>query len=983
MKKKAGRSGSKTKKPLGYQAPNKVHKKSARRVKKTGAKILDQAPPAGPKYPIRPRPAIKGRMPKLSLDQYNSIRIRPRQASTKNVGLKIHLPRPVYDTGFGGPKKPLRPGPGDKPRILHKPRGGDPPPPPPSPCQQNTQVSFPTFQRDQVWSNWGIVDMVSTPGGLSFTPLLFQPTNIYEVTAVIQQTEAAGVTIRAVGTGWSFSDAAIPQPSPIPAWESLNIELTEALGSIWPTAWGLFGNTIDTSALNRSLQNVLPGLLLAGQNPGSLFFVEAGIKLSDLNTLLDSQVSRVALKTMGGSAGQSLAGAISTGTHGGDFDRAPLADSVRAIYLVGKGGIHHWIEPAAGITDPNEINQVFPCISVDNCHYDDTLFHAVQVSMGAMGVIYAVILDVVPQYALVQFNFKETWEGLVNAPFSNGLFDVFTTVLFGRLPFLQQFNINANNRFLQIVVNPIKNSNGTHSCYVSVRFEIPLTSLPAGINLPQGVQSANLSSLSSDQLNNMVGTAITQQPECGPVQAAVFFAAQELGTFNGTTATDSAQKLINFCKQYNYFWAVRAVIDAILQSSFPSDTVNPQVDVGFKVMAGGGVFSNNLEGQVVSAEAMFPFSSTQNPDALGFVNSMLATFDQGIPQNIFPAGYLSLRACGPTSATLGTEQFGVAGPFTSPTKVTGAVEMSLLRNGDSIGLIPQFEQLALHQSGNLHWGQSNGLMGAQDVQNRYSGLNAWNTAQAYFGGATFTNAFMTRCGLVNTGLPAGWIIILQDNSYWYSGGFPQDAATQIGDLVQAGYTFQHIRFAPDGSWILIGDSYYVWFGPGLAADLISAIDYGMQVNNNILVDVYFAPDGEWLIQWIIDAAGTRSYQPSAGFLAAVMVQVNQFDPGGAGQALLSIVFPPGGGWLAIFANNGYYASNIPDDTFAKLGELVAEGFSLLDVVFTAPDGWLVILGNNGYWVNGNFDQNIFSKVGELVTQNFTLLDIVIGIPALP
>ena len=37
---------------------------------------------------------------------------------------------------------------------------------------------------------------------------------------------------------------------------------------------------------------------------------------------------------MGGSSGQTLAGAISTGTHGGDKFIAPLADSVVAIHLI-------------------------------------------------------------------------------------------------------------------------------------------------------------------------------------------------------------------------------------------------------------------------------------------------------------------------------------------------------------------------------------------------------------------------------------------------------------------------------------------------------------------------------------------------------------------------------------------------------------------------------------------------------------------------
>src|ERR1700730_11482523 len=48
--------------------------------------------------------------------------------------------------------------------------------------------------------------------------------------------------------------------------------------------------------------------------------------------------------TLGGAGGQTVVGALSTGTHGGDFDRPPLADDVVALHLVADGGKHYWIE---------------------------------------------------------------------------------------------------------------------------------------------------------------------------------------------------------------------------------------------------------------------------------------------------------------------------------------------------------------------------------------------------------------------------------------------------------------------------------------------------------------------------------------------------------------------------------------------------------------------------------------------------------------
>jgi FAD/FMN-containing dehydrogenase len=129
-----------------------------------------------------------------------------------------------------------------------------------------------------------------------------------------------------------------------------------------------FGYTIDTAALDQSLQKLLPDVIADDRKSASFFFVEAGMTLNFLNILLDSQTPRVALNTMGGASAQTIAGAISTGTHGGDFDRQPLADSVRAIYLVGAGGAHHWIEPANPITAPEKIQATFPCIPAENVH---------------------------------------------------------------------------------------------------------------------------------------------------------------------------------------------------------------------------------------------------------------------------------------------------------------------------------------------------------------------------------------------------------------------------------------------------------------------------------------------------------------------------------------------------------------------------------------------------------------------------------------
>jgi len=611
---------------------------------------------------------------------------------------------------------------------------------------------------DQVWANWGIIDDTDTfATGELFTQKLFRPTTPEEVSLAIQQAEDEEETIRALGSGWSFSDAVLPQSTPTTLAEYVNEILARVFGGIYAPLFEAYGFAIDTSALTQNLQRLLPSLVNDGVDTSLLFFNEAGITIDALNVRLNEQSPPVAMSTLGGSAGQTIAGATSTGTHGSDFDRAPIADSLQALYIIGSGGTHHWVESKSNqFTDPQKITATFPAIDADNCHYDDDLFNAAIVGMGAMGVVYAVVLRVVPQFALIQFNLWSTWEQLRQV----GVGGVeLARVAHGQaFPLINQFLdplYPANNaagmpysRALQIVVNPIRNDDGTHNCYATIRFELPLALVPESMVLPAGLIPGNLGTLTLSDLTN----AITNSPDCGLPQKAAFWWAEQTGQFGGNTILEQAQSLINFCKGYNYFWAVRAVIDLMMQTAFPqyigSDGMpNPQIDLGFKVMTGNvyGITFPLLG--ATSIEPAFPFLN-----AIEFVNSALAAFDAGIPNNIFPAGYLSLRACGPTAAFLGMQQFGELPANQRDTDefpdVTGNVEISLLGNADDWGVIQEIETLALAQGGILHWGQSNGLMNNLDVHERFPQLAKWKAAQELFGGSTFVNLFMQRCGLV-------------------------------------------------------------------------------------------------------------------------------------------------------------------------------------------------------------------------------------------
>ena len=191
-------------------------------------------------------------------------------------------------------------------------------------------------------------------------------------------------------------------------------------------------NIIDIRGLASSLQNQLHEILSHsaraavapgpdGTPPATYYFhVEAGITMADLDLLLDHQNPRLAIQASGGSVGATLAGTISTATHGGEFRWPLLVDRVRAIHLVGPGGEEWWIEGDISIADRHRLQQIYP--NIDHQHFigghwrqdgltAQDVLNAVIVSMGTIGVVYSVVVEVVPQYGVQQIVTSVQTEG--------------------------------------------------------------------------------------------------------------------------------------------------------------------------------------------------------------------------------------------------------------------------------------------------------------------------------------------------------------------------------------------------------------------------------------------------------------------------------------------------------------------------------------------------------------------------------------------
>lgn len=115
--------------------------------------------------------------------------------------------------------------------------------------------------------------------------------------------------------------------------------------------------------------------------------VGTGVRIRDLNRfLVDHQL---AMPNLGSYDAQTLPGAIGTGTHGSGIALGGLPDTVRAIDLVdGTGALHHLTAA------------------------DGDAFLAATCSLGALGLVVALELEVVPTYDLAETAELATWDEL-------------------------------------------------------------------------------------------------------------------------------------------------------------------------------------------------------------------------------------------------------------------------------------------------------------------------------------------------------------------------------------------------------------------------------------------------------------------------------------------------------------------------------------------------------------------------------------------
>ncbi len=181
------------------------------------------------------------------------------------------------------------------------------------------------------WRNWA--------GNQSAHPAQVRsPGSVDELAALVAGTAHDGVRVKAIGSGHSFT----------------------AIGS--------------TDGVQLRLER-LAGLISADPSTG-LVTVEAGMPLHRLNRILAE--AGLALSNLGDIDRQTVAGAISTGTHGTGRHLGGLATQVRALQIV--------------LADGSIVNS--------SASERPELFGAARVGLGALGILASVTLQAEPAFAL-------------------------------------------------------------------------------------------------------------------------------------------------------------------------------------------------------------------------------------------------------------------------------------------------------------------------------------------------------------------------------------------------------------------------------------------------------------------------------------------------------------------------------------------------------------------------------------------------------
>jgi hypothetical protein len=245
---------------------------------------------------------------------------------------------------------------------------------------------------------------------------IVRPASLAELCDLVRRAESEGRTVHAAGARHAWSDIALTN-----------------------------GIMVEPDNL-ASVERVPPGALRAGADAARLVWVGSGTHLRELNPALEGM--GLALANMGGYDAQTIAGVISTSTHGSGLAYGPFPDAVRSLEVVVSRGRALRIEAADGPSDPASFDG-----SELELVQDDERFRAAICGLGTLVLLYRVMLEVREKFWLKEVRTLSTWEKVRGTLTADGVL--------------------AGDAHYELFVNPYPEAGGAHRVLVTVRSEAP------------------------------------------------------------------------------------------------------------------------------------------------------------------------------------------------------------------------------------------------------------------------------------------------------------------------------------------------------------------------------------------------------------------------------------------------------------------------------------------------------------------------------
>jgi hypothetical protein len=593
---------------------------------------------------------------------------------------------------------------------------------------------------DRFWHNW--LRNISY-----FVPSYFEPASRQDLVWILQQAEAQHKRVKAVGRGWSFEDCAVSED--------------------WVIDLGRLQNTITFlthPATGPALLSPAWAQRQFGPSTEKLYHVEAGITIFKLNQQLHSE--QLAMLTLGGSQGQTLAGAISTSTHGSDLDQLPLPGVIQAIHLVTTGGQEVWIESASEPLTRNDAALLATLACPDlQIVRDDELLRAAMVTVGRFGVVYAYVIKVAPLFRLSEWTADVSWDAVAAALTAGVGLGSGVPVrrhlggLAGLLPD-PPANLDigptvGDFRFLDILLSAnVRLTHGDAGCWVRRRW---LTNNAQDVNLESGANFLCLPGVANAVLTaagaalGAYASHVVAIPFYGAVKAIeIGIDAARLNALAHDPGISGGEALV---ESLNAIWRAQignelegliAELNQILLARGLSKSRGDgkrgpgwQVAVGLEERGDDACYRAN------SIELIF---DTQTTAYIDYINTLLDNAHQ-----FHIGGYISIRFSSRSRAYLSMHNVG------SPLAVS--IEVASLHGFEgNDGWIGFAEHTAKAMGGRPHWGQQNQLS-AHDVLALYGLDNLENWSHQCFRmvgptSQTFSNRYTRQRGLEPLRRPA-------------------------------------------------------------------------------------------------------------------------------------------------------------------------------------------------------------------------------------